>query len=99
MAATNASMRRAPRAADALTVVWLHGSPQTGALLEPLVSAAVGHGIRLLSYDRPGYGASSRKPGRQVASIYLQGIDPEEILSAVRARRAPMMSASAGLRL
>jgi site-specific recombinase XerD len=32
-------------------------------------------------------------------SINLQGIDPEEILSAVRARRAPMMSASAGLRL
>ena len=32
-------------------------------------------------------------------SIYLQGIDPEEILSAVRARRAEMMSASAGLRL
>ena len=32
-------------------------------------------------------------------SIYLQGIDPEEILSAVRARRTPMMSASAGLRL
>ena len=32
-------------------------------------------------------------------SIYLQGIDPEEIITAVRARRAPMMSASAGLRL
>jgi site-specific recombinase XerD len=32
-------------------------------------------------------------------SIYLQGIDPEEIIMAVRARRAPMMSASAGLRL
>ena len=32
-------------------------------------------------------------------SIYLQGIDPDEILAAVRARRAPMMSASAGLRL
>ena len=32
-------------------------------------------------------------------SIYLQGIDPEEILSAVRARRAPMMSVTAGLRL
>jgi hypothetical protein len=31
-------------------------------------------------------------------SIYLQGIDPEEIITAVRARRAPMMSASAGLR-
>ena len=32
-------------------------------------------------------------------SIYLQGIDPEEIIAAVRTRRAPMMSASAGLRL
>src|SRR6266542_2155723 len=30
-------------------------------------------------------------------SIYLQGIDPEEIITAVRTRRAPMMSASAGL--
>jgi site-specific recombinase XerD len=32
-------------------------------------------------------------------SIYLQGIDPEEIITAVRTRRPPMMSASAGLRL
>jgi site-specific recombinase XerD len=32
-------------------------------------------------------------------STYLQRIDPEEIITAVRARRAPMMSASAGLRL
>jgi putative drug exporter of the RND superfamily len=31
--------------------------------------------------------------------IYLQGMDPGEIITAVRARRAPMMSASAGLRL
>jgi site-specific recombinase XerD len=34
-----------------------------------------------------------------ITSIYLQGIDPEEIITAVRTRRAPMMSASAGLRL
>ena len=32
-------------------------------------------------------------------SIYLQGIDPEEIISAVHTRRAPMMSATEGLRL
>jgi hypothetical protein len=38
------------------------------------------------------HGASWRR-------IYLQGMDPEEILAAVRARRAPMMSASASLRL
>ena len=34
-----------------------------------------------------------------ITSIYLQGIDPEEIINAVRARRAPIMSASAGPRL
>jgi sensor histidine kinase regulating citrate/malate metabolism len=38
------------------------------------------------------HGASWRR-------IYLQGIDPEEIITAVRTRRAPMMSASAGLKL
>ena len=32
-------------------------------------------------------------------SIYLQGIDTEEIIAAVHRRRAPMMPASAGLRL
>jgi site-specific recombinase XerD len=32
-------------------------------------------------------------------SIYLQGIDPEEIITAVRTRRGPMMSASAALQL
>jgi site-specific recombinase XerD len=32
-------------------------------------------------------------------SIYLQGIDPEEIIATVHTRRPPMMSASAGLRL
>jgi site-specific recombinase XerD len=31
-------------------------------------------------------------------SIYLQGIDTEEIIATVHARRAPMMSATAGLR-
>ena len=38
------------------------------------------------------HGASWRR-------IYLQGIDPEEIIATVHTRRAPMMSASAGLRL
>jgi integrase/recombinase XerD len=33
------------------------------------------------------------------ASIYLQGIDTEEIIATVHARRAPMMSATAGLQL
>ena len=32
-------------------------------------------------------------------SVYLQGIDPEEIIATVHARRAPMMSATVGLQL
>jgi site-specific recombinase XerD len=32
-------------------------------------------------------------------SIYLQGIDTEEIIATLHAKRAPMMSATAGLRL
>jgi hypothetical protein len=31
--------------------------------------------------------------------IYLKGIDTEEIIATVHARRAPMMSATAGLQL
>ena len=34
-----------------------------------------------------------------ITSIYLQGIDSGEIIDAVHSRRAPMISASAGLRL
>jgi site-specific recombinase XerD len=32
-------------------------------------------------------------------SIYLQGIDPEDIIATVHMRRSPLMSGSAGLRL
>ena len=32
-------------------------------------------------------------------SIYLQGIDTEEIIATAHARRAPTMSATAGLQL
>jgi hypothetical protein len=34
-----------------------------------------------------------------VTSIYLQGIDPNEIIETVHARRPPMIPASAGLDL
>ncbi len=48
-------------------VVYLHGTPGSrvgpfppGRVLEEL-------GVRLISYDRPGYGGSPRQPGRRVA--------------------------------
>jgi hypothetical protein len=40
-------------AGDAFTVVWHHGSPQTGAPLDPLLDAAAKRDIRLITYGRP----------------------------------------------
>lgn len=78
---------------DELTVLWHHGSPQTGALLEPLVSAARPRGIRLLSYARPSYGGSSPHPGRSVASA---AADVARIIDALRIERIAVMGASGG---
>jgi pimeloyl-ACP methyl ester carboxylesterase len=52
----------------AVTVFWHHGSPNTGEPPEPLRSAAAERSIRWISYDRPGYLASTSRPGRDVAS-------------------------------
>jgi pimeloyl-ACP methyl ester carboxylesterase len=49
-------------------VVWHHGTPGTGALLAPLVAAAADREMRLVSYDRPGYGGSTAVSNRDVAS-------------------------------
>ncbi|KQO97019.1 alpha/beta fold hydrolase [Leifsonia sp. Leaf264] len=57
-----------PDAASGLTLVWHHGSPQTGAPLEPVLAATLERGIRLVSYGRPSYGGSTPNPGRDVAS-------------------------------
>jgi pimeloyl-ACP methyl ester carboxylesterase len=55
--------------ADArLAVFWHHGTPNIGAPPGPLFPAAAQHGIRWVSYDRPGYGRSTPHPGRDLAS-------------------------------
>lgn len=53
---------------DVLAVFWHHGTPNLGAPPRPLFSAAERLGLRWISYDRPGYGGSTRRPGRVVAS-------------------------------
>jgi pimeloyl-ACP methyl ester carboxylesterase len=77
----------------AFTLLWHHGSPQTGALLDPLVSAARARGIRLLSYGRPSYGGSSPDGGRSVASA---AGDVEQIADALGIGRFAVMGASGG---
>jgi pimeloyl-ACP methyl ester carboxylesterase len=57
-----------PGDSDRLPVFWLHGTPNIGSPPEPLFDAADRLGIRWVSYDRPGYGGSPPRPGRDFAS-------------------------------
>lgn len=54
--------------ADRIAVFWQHGTTNIGAPPQPLFSAAARLGIRWGSYDRRGYGGSTARPGRDVAS-------------------------------
>jgi pimeloyl-ACP methyl ester carboxylesterase len=54
--------------ADGRPVLVHGGTPNSRLLYEPSVRLAERQGIRLISYDRPGYGGSDRHPGRNVAS-------------------------------
>ena len=74
-------------------VVWHHGTPQTGALLPPLVEAAARRGVRVVSYGRPGYGGSSPSPGRDVASA---AADVAAVADALELGRFAVVGASGG---
>jgi pimeloyl-ACP methyl ester carboxylesterase len=82
-----------PRGSHALTVVWHHGSPQTGALLDPLIAAAAARTVRLVSYARPSYGGSSPNRGRGVASA---ATDVAQVVDALGVERFAVMGASGG---
>ena len=53
--------------ADGLPVVVHNGTPMSRLLFHPSVEDAEQRGIRLIGYDRPGYGGSTSHPGRNVA--------------------------------
>ncbi|MEM0129257.1 MAG: alpha/beta hydrolase [Thermoplasmata archaeon] len=48
-------------------VFVLHGTPGSGLLYPPWIDDAARRGLRLIAYDRPGYGGSTPRPGRTVA--------------------------------
>ncbi|MGJ4843205.1 alpha/beta fold hydrolase [Leifsonia sp. Le1] len=49
------------------TVLWHHGTPQTGAIIAPIAAAAEAAGLRVVSVARPGYPGSAERPDRSVA--------------------------------
>jgi pimeloyl-ACP methyl ester carboxylesterase len=53
---------------DGIPILVHHGTPSSRLLYNPWVKDAELRGIRLISYDRPGYGGSTPQPGRSVAS-------------------------------
>ena len=80
-------------AENGLAVVWHHGTPNIGAPPEPLFAAAARNGIRWVSYDRPGYGGSTRRPGRTVGSA---AEDVSAVADALGLDRFAVMGASGG---
>ena len=44
-----------------------NGTPNSRHLYAPAVADAAARGLRLIGYDRPGYGGSTPQPGRTVA--------------------------------
>ena len=80
-------------AADRLTVFWHHGTPNIGGPPEPLFPASERLGIRWVSYDRPGYGRSTRRIGRDVASA---AADVARVADALGIDRFAVMGHSGG---
>lgn len=53
---------------DGTPILVHNGTPGSRLLYRPWIKNAEEFGIRLISYDRPGYGGSTHQPGRTVAS-------------------------------
>src|SRR5437016_2989692 len=69
------------------------GTPGSSLLYEPHVRDAEEKGIRLISYDRPGYGGSTRQPGRNVADC---AVDVEAVCDALGIERFCVWGISGG---
>jgi pimeloyl-ACP methyl ester carboxylesterase len=74
-------------------VVYLHGTPGCGLIYGPHAADAAQQGIRLIGYDRPGYGGSTRLPGRSVADC---AVDVRAIAAALDIGRLAVWGISGG---
>lgn len=54
---------------DGVPLVFHHGTPGSAVQVRSMQRAAHQHGLRLVTYSRPGYGDSTRLAGRTVASV------------------------------
>jgi pimeloyl-ACP methyl ester carboxylesterase len=81
-------------AGDGSRVVLVQvGTPNAGVLYDHWVQEAAARGLTLVAYDRPGYGGSSRQPGRVVADC---AADVRSISEAVGFERCVVWGFSGG---
>jgi pimeloyl-ACP methyl ester carboxylesterase len=80
-------------AADGLAVIVHHGTPSSGLLYDPWIEDAAAGGIRLIGFDRAGYGDSSRLRGRNIAAA---AGDVEAIADALELDRFATWGISGG---
>jgi pimeloyl-ACP methyl ester carboxylesterase len=78
---------------DGVAVLVQNGTPCSSLLYGPHVADAEAKGIRLFSYDRPGYFGSTRKPGRTVADCVA---DIETVCDALDIERFVTWGISGG---
>jgi pimeloyl-ACP methyl ester carboxylesterase len=78
---------------DGVPVLVHSGTPGSRLLYDRWVEDAQSRGIRLIGYDRPGYGGSTPRPGRTVASA---ADDVAAIAKALDVNRLLIWGASGG---
>jgi pimeloyl-ACP methyl ester carboxylesterase len=76
-----------------IPIVWLHGSPGSRLIDGTTAARAREKGIRLIGYDRPGYGGSARHAGRNVADC---AADVRAIATALGIQRLAVWGISGG---
>lgn len=79
----------------ARTVLFLHAAPGS-RVLDPDPWATATAGIRLVMYDRPGYGASTPLADDVVPTIAGAADDAATVIAEVKARRVSVVGWSAG---
>jgi pimeloyl-ACP methyl ester carboxylesterase len=79
--------------ADGLPLVFHHGTPSAAIPVRAVERAAHARGLRLVTTSRPGYGRSTRQPGRSVLDVVA---DTEALLAALGADRCLTMGWSGG---
>jgi pimeloyl-ACP methyl ester carboxylesterase len=67
-----------------LPVIVHHGTPMSGLAYEPHVALAHEQGIRLIGFDRAGYGGSTRQPDRRIADCAADVADVADALGLER---------------